>query len=282
MSKKNKPIIITKENGEEEPFDRSKLENSLKRSGAKEELVKQVSDKVEKTLRNGMRTSKIYRKAFDILKKKQRPVAARYSLKRALIEMGPTGYPFEYFIKELFNSYYKETYVRKIIKGKCVEHEIDVILCSGEICKGVEAKFHNSMGIKSDLKTVLYVKARFEDIKEAQDLGESNFDKKITQGMLVTNTKFSRTAIRYSKCAGLELLGWNYPVENSLQDLIEKAGVHPITALTTLSKKQKNLMLKDDLVLCKTLRNESNKMAQYGIKEKKEKEILEEIEGLIN
>ncbi len=280
MSNKNKSVVITKENGEEEVFDRSKLEASLKRSGADDELIKEVADKIERQLRPQMRTSKIYRKAFNILKKKQRATAGRYSLRRVLMEFGPTGYPFEYFIKQLFDAFGKKTYVREIIKGKCVDHEVDVVICSGEDCKGVEAKFHNSMGLKSDLKTVLYVKARYDDIMEAQEKNKTDFSRKISQGVLVTNTKFSSTAIRYSECAGLELLGWNYPKDNTLQDLIEKAKVHPVTVLTLLNKKQKSSLLKDDVVLCKTIKEDPNILKKYRIKDKKIKEILSEIDEL--
>ena len=71
----------------------------------------------------------------------------------------------------------------------------------------VECKFHNKQQYYSDLKTSLYVKARFDDIN-AQKSGSEKF----TTCLLATNTKFTRNAIRYSECAGIKLLSWGYPI----------------------------------------------------------------------
>jgi hypothetical protein len=96
---------------------------------------------------------------------------------------------------------------------------------------GIEAKFHNEPGGKTDIKDALYVYARYEDLKHAPEASS-----RVDEGWLVTNTQFTRNAIRYAQCAGLRLLGWDYPRTRGLMTLIEEAKVHPLTCLTTLSE----------------------------------------------
>ena len=85
----------------------------------------------------------------------------------------------------------------------------------------VEAKFHNELGIKSDLKVALYVKARMDDLKGSV-FNYGGKDRKLSEGWLVTNTKFSSTAIHYGVCQNLVMIGWNYPEKGNLQDMIEE------------------------------------------------------------
>jgi hypothetical protein len=56
--------------------------------------------------------------------------------------------------------------------------------------------------------------------------------------------------------------------------------MHPITALTSLSKKQKKKLLKDDIVLCKMIENDTAVLARYGIKGNKAREVQEEVHDL--
>jgi len=93
---------IIKSTGEREVFQTEKLEQSLLRAGAKKEQVDEIVAEISEWLVDGVTTKKIYTKAFNLLKKKRHSYAARYSLKKALMELGPTGYPFEYFVGQVF------------------------------------------------------------------------------------------------------------------------------------------------------------------------------------
>ena len=247
-------ITIIKANGKHESFDPEKLRNSLLNSGASAALAQDVLDHVIPELVSGMTTSDIYKHAFDFLETIQRPIARSYSLRRAVMDLGPTGFPFEDFVAEILKAKGFTTETRQTLLGGCVPHEVDVVAYNQKKLLIVEAKFHNELGTKSDLKVALYIKARFDDLKDnVYDYGME--DRKITDAWLVTNTKFSSTAIRYGECKNLTMIGWNYPGKGNLQDMIEEEGLHPITALTSLKQEEKRLLARSGVVLCSSVGN---------------------------
>lgn len=246
-------ITIIKANGRHESFDKEKLRGSLLNSGASDDVAQQVLDHIIPELKNGMTTSDIYEHAFDFLKTIKRPIARSYSLRRAVMELGPTGFPFEDFIAEVLKAKGFTCETRQTLMGGCVPHEVDVVAYNAKKLLIAEAKFHNELGTKSDLKVALYVKARFDDLRDnVYDYGGE--DRKITDAWLITNTKFSSTAIHYGECQNLTMIGWNYPEKGNLQDMIEEEVLHPITALSTLSKGDKRLLIEKSIVLCSTIK----------------------------
>ncbi len=222
MSIANKQIFVVKASGQRELFNEEKLRSSMLRSGATDEAVEDVLIHIEPELHDGMTTTDIYKHAFNVLHKWKEPVAMRYALRRAVMELGPTGFPFEKFIAEYFKDKGFETLTDQEVLGACVPHEMDVVAWNDEKLIMAEAKFHNELGIKSDLKVVLYVKARFDDLRESV-FNFGGKDRKLTEGWLITNTKFSSTAIHYGECQKLTMIGWNYPEHGNLQDMIESS-----------------------------------------------------------
>ncbi len=247
-------IIISKANGMKEAFDVEKLRSSLLRSGATRESVEDVIEHIIPELYDGMSTGEIYSHAFTNLHALEKPVARRYSLRRAVMDLGPSGFPFEDFIAEVLKSMGLETMTRQTVLGGCVPHEVDVVAWNDKKLIMCEAKFHNELGIKSDVKVALYVKARFDDLKE-NVFNYGGKDRKLDEGWLITNTKFSSTAIHYGECKNLTMIGWNYPENNSLQDMIERGALHPVTCLTSLSTQDKNLLMNKQIVLCTQIKN---------------------------
>jgi hypothetical protein len=269
-------ILVAKADGTSEAFEVSKLRSSLKRAGAEKGAIEQISAEIEKGLYNGISTSEIYRRAFARLRE-HRGVAARYSLKRAVLEFGPSGFPFEVYLAELFRAQGYSAATDQIIQGACVEHEVDVVVRpkAGKVASPiiyVEAKFHNTIGFKTDLKTVLYVKARIDDIRATTT--------DPVQGLVVTNTKFTEKAVQYSTCAGLDLLGWEYPAKNNLHDRVVAARLYPITALTSLSKREKTALLNENKVLCNALRADGEVLERVGIRGRRADAVLEEVGAL--
>src|SRR3972149_2770032 len=122
-----KPISIIKASGERELWDSRKLERSLRAARAGEDLVREIVGHIEKDLRDGLRTSDIYAHAFSLLKRYDRPVAAQYSLRKAIAALGPSGFPFERFVAKILNAQGYRTKVGTIVRGFCVSHEVDVI-----------------------------------------------------------------------------------------------------------------------------------------------------------
>jgi len=266
---------IIKATGEREGFDSQKLRNSLVRAQADPEIIDSIVSQIEKELRNGASTRDIYHHAFELLGKAESPAAARYSLRRAVMELGPTGFPFEQFVAEIFRAKGFETQTDFIAKGECADHEIDIAAWNNDKLIMIEAKFHNEFGIKSDLKVVLYVKARWEDLME----GMFNFGKerKLDEGWLVTNTKFSESAIRYAKCKNMKLVGWNYPEQGNLQDLIEETHLHPITCLNSSTPSDEKLLMQYGIVLCKQAKDNPDILKQAGLSDEKIARMLAEI-----
>jgi len=257
-------ITIVKANGKHEAFDPEKLRLSLLHSGASEKLTEEVVSHILSELKNGATTQEIYRHAFQFLEKISKPVARSYSLRRAVMDLGPSGFPFEDFVAEILRAKGFECLTRQIVLGGCVSHEVDVIAYNDKKLIMIEAKFHNELGTKSDLKVALYIKARFDDIKDnVFTYGKSN--RKVTDSWLVTNTKFSSTAIHYGLCNNMTLIGWNYPEHGNLQDMIEEEKLHPITCLTTLNHQEKKVLLTNGIVLCSNI--------------KKNPEVLEKLLG---
>jgi len=272
-------FYVIKENGQREIFDYGKLESSLRKTGTGEELISEVISEISKYAHEGITTHEIYNKAYSILHKKHRPSAIRYSLKKAVGMLGPTGFPFEKFVAEIFKARGYATEVDRIVKGKCVEHEVDVVAWKNDELIMSEAKFHADFNLKSDLKIVLYVKARYDDIF-GQKYTFGGQERKLTEGWVITNTKFSITAIQYSECQpAFKLIGWNYPYNNNLHNMIERYELIPITALTTINQSEKNMFLARGIVLSKNLLDVQI-LKDLNFDDKKIKDIQEEVNAL--
>ena len=257
-------VEIIKANGTRQIFNRNKLESSLLRTGADNDTVQKVLARIDAELHDGMTTTEIYNHALELLRQNFRSAAHKYSLRRAIMELGPVGYPFEKFVADLYRARGYDAVTNQIVRGKCVEHEVDVVAWKGDELIMVEAKFHNEVGIKSDLKVALYVKARTDDLSASMfDFGGKI--RKLTQGVLVTNTKFTEKAIDYAACQGLKLIGWNYPAQGNLEHMIEEAGLHPVTSIPNLSETNRRILVDNGLVLCKDVLAKKDILPSLGI-----------------
>jgi hypothetical protein len=274
----NKYVI--KATGEREEFNEQKLRDSLARAGADSGATDKIVEQIERELKNDATTKDIYYHAFELLKKEESPATARYSLRRAVMELGPTGFPFEQFVAEIFRTKGFETQTDFIAKGECADHEVDIVAWNNEKLIMVEAKFHNELGIKSDLKVALYVKARWEDL--AGTTFNFGKERKLDEGWLVTNTKFSESAVKYAKCRNMKLVGWNYPEKGNLQDLIEEAHLHPITCLNSSTPSDEKLLMQAGIVLCKQAYDNPDILAQAGLSKDKIEKMLQEIKLISN
>ena len=268
---------IIKADGTIEPWDGSKLESSLIRSGASEAVAARIRETIEASLAPSEESRVVYKRAFAMLRGQTRTAAARYSLRRALFEFGPTGHPFEDFVTEMFRTEGWKVETRKLIPGRCVEHEVDVYASRDNECLAAELKYHNDPGYKTDVKVALYVKARMDDIWAAEARGKHPH---VDHGYLVTNTKFTRQAVDYAKCSGLKLLGWSYPHEGSLYDRIVSSGLYPVTALTQLKKSEKRLLIDQGLVTTRLIKENRETLREMAIPPERIGSIIAEIETL--
>lgn len=272
-------IQVKKYSGEIAPFEQDKLKSSLQRSGAKADVIEQVVQEVEKMLYNGISTKEIYKKAFSLLKKKARPIAARYNLKKALFEFGPTGFPFESFIAELLHAKGFQTKTDQLVQGNCVQHEVDVVAEKDNKHFMVECKFHSDQGRFCDVKIPLYIQSRFKDVEKAWR-NKKGHQNKFHQGWVATNTRFTSDAIQYGKCIGLHLISWDYPQNESLRNWIDETHTHPVTALTTISRKEKQAMLDSGIILCRQLCTEKKGFEVLNLSDSRQRKVMEEASGI--
>ena len=270
-----KAIHIKKQSGESQVFDVNKLIKSLRRSRASESLVQEIAFQIQEQVEEGMSTKKIYQQAFKMLRNKSRVSASKYKLKKALMELGPTGFPFEKLIGKLMETEGFTTQIGIIVQGNCVPHEIDVIARKDNKHYVIECKYHSDPNRFCNVKTPLYIHSRFLDVEKNLKL-QKEHDSIIHKGGLYTNTRFTSDAIQYGTCVGLLLTSWDYPQGNGLKERIDASGLHPITALTTLTNAEKSKLLEAGIVICKELLEDPKLLEKIGVDKKRHKKILDD------
>ncbi len=272
-------LVVTKATGEEVHFSTSKLRSSLQKSGADNVLIEEVFQQLEPQLYEGISTKKIYKLAYTILKKLSKVTAARYSLKKGIMKLGPTGFPFEKFVSELLIAQGFSTQIGVFIEGHCITHEIDVIATIDGKINMIECKYHNQKSTKSNVKIPMYIQSRFKDVEKIESPGTES-ETRFHQCWVDTNTRFTDDAIRYATCMNLHLIGWDYPTKGGLKDMVDSFGLYPLTCLTTLSQTEKQNLLNMNIVLCKELLHNNTILIRAGVKENHINSVQKEIEGL--
>lgn len=272
---------VTKFSGEIVLFDKEKLQKSLQKSGADESAVFQVMHEIDKQLYEGIPTKKIYKLAFQLLKKFSNAHAARYNLRSAVQALGPAGFFFEKFVAKLFELEGYQTQTNLIFDGKCISHEVDVLLKKENIISMIECKFHGNQDAKSDVKVPLYILSRFNDLRE-KDFSVFGSDYQIQHCWIVTNNRFTDDAIKFAICSGLNLLSWDYPKGNSLRNKIDSAQIYPVTCLTTLTQVEKDKLLIQEIITVKDLMRHSDWLSKIGLSKNRIKNILLEANQLCN
>lgn len=263
---------VLKASGQKEQFSEKKLRLSVQRAGIPKDLWENVVTHVKSKLYENIPTSEIYKHIIEFLENSSHPYArTKYSLKQGIMDLGPTGYPFEDYVSEVLKMEGYTTKVRQILQGKCITHEIDIVTQKNNVSAMVECKFHNRPGTHSQVHVSLYTKARYDDIKEKNNL---------TEAWLITNTKITSDALNYCLCSNMKVISWNYPEIGSLRDLIEKHKLHPITALANLSQNQKQILAQNHIVLAKDICKNPSSLDILGLPEDKKNSIVSECQFL--
>jgi len=275
----NTKLLIRKASGDMEPFSSEKLRRSLQRSGAADNVIEPILNDVESWIYDGISSRKIYDRAFALLRKKTLSVASRYKLKNALMEMGPTGHPFEHFAGQVFKALGYNVEVAQILQGHCVTHEVDVIASKEKSQMFIECKYYLTTDKNANVQVPLYIRSRVDDIiKKRSSIPE--FAGYTFSGGVVTNTRFTSDAMAYGECSGLKLLSWDYPVGNGLKDIIDREKIFPITVLTKLSNQDKQRLMGQGIVTCLQILETPGTLDSLGIEMINREKILEEIKNL--
>jgi hypothetical protein len=266
---------IIKHSGDIVDYNPEKLKTSLYKSGANKIIVENILETIENKIYDGITTKQIYKLAFSLLKKTATAHAARYNLREAIRMLGPAGFFFEKYIARLFASEHYETKIDLILQGKCVFHEIDILVKKNNILSMVECKFHAGREATSDVKVPLYILSRFNDLKENTHV-VFNRKESITKCWIVTNNRFTTDAVAFAKCSGLNLLSWDYPENNNLKTKNDNEYLYPVTCLTTLSGAEKDKLLILDVILVKEIINNSACLEKIGLSSNRIKNVLKE------
>lgn len=270
---------IVKHSGDVVDFEPEKLRKSLLKSGANPVIVEDIVNKICKEIYEGISTKHIYKRAFNLLKKEANSHAARYNLRAALQLLGPAGFFFEKYIARLFSAEKYETKNNIILQGKCVSHEIDVLVKKNNVVGIIECKFHAGREAASDVKVPLYVFSRFNDLK-GKAYGVFSKDEMISKCWIVTNNRFTADAIDFAKCSGMSLLSWDYPKNENLKTKNDIDCLYPVTCLTTLTIAEKDKLLILDVILVKELFNNSDSLEKIGLSPSRIKNVMKEVREL--
>jgi hypothetical protein len=268
-------IDVRKSDGQREPYSPDKLRISLRRAGASDALAGDVIADLEPRLRDGISTGKLYRMARSALKKRSRRTAITYSLKRALLDLGPSGFPFEQFCGRLFEAMGYTVAYNRFLQGRCVQHEIDIIAERDGRRLFAECKFHNRATYRNDVKLPLYLRARSLDLAATGDGRHDAF-------WVLSNTTYSEDALAYGQCEGLVLAGHNTDHYPLTRGLINQHGLHPITCLGSLKVAQKRKLIDSGAVLCRDLIDQPRLLEPLRLEERQRERVRRECNEILD
>ena len=137
---------VIKASGQPEEFNIQKLVDSLIRSGASEDVARDIARKVESQIKPSMHTKHIYRIAKKILRRYSKAADMRYSIKKAIYMLGPAGYQFEKYFAGILKAYGYSAETNRFFKGYCVTHEVDIFAVRDDIGGVIECKYHSNGG----------------------------------------------------------------------------------------------------------------------------------------
>ncbi len=269
-------VLVTKYDGRHEEFNPEKVRQSCLRSGATEAVANDVVDYVLKRIYNGISTKKLMKLVYERLNRKEVHLARRYRLKESIADLGPEGYEFEWYIAHLlqFSGYKTMHSPEPKIQGKLVDHEIDVFAEKAGERAIIECKHHFQSHTYTGLEVPLVQWARLEDI--------NNNGMKMTSAWIITNTKFSDYAIRYSEGKGIRLIGWNYPQGKGLERIIENSKAYPLTVLKIPRFLRLNLVERGITNIREFLRADAKLLFDAGLSKEKAVDLKSLSEKMIN
>ena len=239
---------VIKLNGEKENFSSKKVYQSAMKAGAPVFLAKNISVEIEKEIYDGIKTTEIFKKVKDRLKKKDPQIYLRFNLKEGMKRLGPAGFVFEDYVRRVLSRSGMKVKGNKVLSGQCCSYEIDFLAEKEGITYIGECKYRNNNGDKIDINVCLKSFAILDDVKSAK-----HFNTDLVF-FIVTNSKFTDQAIKYANCKGIKLLGWNYPKNDGLEMIITKNKLYPITILPSFRGhcaevfKKEGIMLVDELL----------------------------------
>jgi hypothetical protein len=272
---------VVKFTGERVGFDREIFKSSILKSGATVGQVEVVLKNIENKLYDGMSTAELYVLAFNELISIKNSFAARYSLKKALRDLGPEGYYFEDWVGKLFNKLGYNTLTSVTLQGNAVTHEIDVVAIKNNELNLCECKFRNDADAKISVTTPMYFLSRFNDLR-LNTFSLFDIMVKPSKGWLITNAYFTLDSIAFGEYYDINLLSWDYPINNSIKNIVDKTHFYPITCLTTLTDYEKKYLLSNNVIVVSDICLNPNCLSSFNFNPEKMELIISEATELVN
>jgi hypothetical protein len=275
------PVSVIKANGAREEFSKWKIVRTCLRMGATQETAEAIADEIESRLYDGITTRRILQMIYRRLKKRKPVMKLQIDLRRSL-SLLRSAPDFERYIQFLLRAHGYEVTSNQIIRGRCVEHEVDAVARKdGKTCI-VEVKHHYKYHTPTSLDVSRISRAVFEDLTEGHQLGHNNL--KIDYAMIVCNTKLSEHAKRYANCRGIKHIGWSTPPNQDLQTMIETKKLYPITILKGLSTTTRNKLTSNNIILLKQLTetNTTQLRRQTGIAKQKLAPLVDSAKAILS
>ncbi len=244
--------------------------------GASRLEAEEIAGKIENRIYDGISTARVLQMIFQFIHRFNPRASRLYDLRRGLSLMNSKP-EFERFVQILLMNAGFEVNPNKILRGKCIEHEVDAIARKNGITYFVEVKHHYNYHAFTGLDESRIARALLEDVSEGFNLGLTNL--KIDRAMIVTNTKYSEQALQYGTCRNIMQIGWSTAANLGLRDLIQEKKLYPLSCIRGLKADLRLKLVDSGVVLINQLvAEDSDELAE---KTKLPREVINDIKEKI-
>ncbi|MEM3018264.1 MAG: restriction endonuclease [Candidatus Bathyarchaeia archaeon] len=272
---------MRKADGTRQIFDRKKIVSTCLRMGATEDVAEEVAKRVESRVYDGVGTGEILRMIFRFLGRYKPEARYHMDLRRSLglLRSKPD---FEVFVQVLLSENGYDVEPSRILRGRCVEHEVDAIAKRDGQTYIVEVKQHADYHTRTGLDVARIARAVLEDLVEGYQAGLSRL--KVDRAMIVCNTKFSEHALQYTRCRDILHIGWSSPPGQDLQTMIRGRSVYPITYIRGLKSSTRDSLVSVGIVTLRQLADKrpEDLAREAGIDKTDSKRLTEMAEDILS
>jgi len=246
----SKKLLVTKANGQIVTFSEAKVANSMRRTGVDKKTIEEILRTIRPKFKSKMHTKEIYRLVNQELEKRKPWAAARFTLREAIVKMGPAGYNFEKYVAAILDAYGYKAETPEELQGACITHEVDVMAEKDGRTIFIEAKFRHDFRATIGIKDTMSTWTRFLDLVDGSKVDLCpHFD----EAWLVTNARFTDQSLKFGHCKNMMMIGWNHPKERSFANMVDLDSLYPITIIGQLTKVELEKFAQADLMLCREI-----------------------------
>lgn len=273
-------LYVVKADGSKQLFNKRKIIRTCIKLGASPSLARKIASKIEENAYDGITTREILREIYEELGKHDPIFKFQMDLRESLSLLKPKP-DFEQYTRIILSEIGFKVIPGQIIRGKCIDHEIDAIAFKENKTYLIEVKHHYNHHTLTGLDVVRILWAVYEDVKEGYKLGLHDLN--INGAMVVSNTKFSHHAIKYAECKGIEYLGWKIPIGKGIESIIEERKLYPVTYLKGLSREIIDRLTANKIITLKKLIQYSPREIQQiaSISKKEASEIITKAKAIV-